>query len=92
MSIRSPQGSRYHTLDTLLAGRYAIYTHRGSYDGVPEAFRRLFELWLPESGEEIDDRACMEIFHNSPLDTRPDELLTDLCLPLHDGPAEATGK
>ncbi|MYH91867.1 MAG: AraC family transcriptional regulator [Gammaproteobacteria bacterium] len=80
------------TVETLPAGRYAIYTHRGSYDGIPEAFRRLFELWLPQSGEEVDDRPCMEVFHNSPLDTRPDELLTDLCLPLRDDPAEATGK
>ena len=60
------------TVDTLVAGRYAMYTHRGSYDGIPEAFRHLFEFWLPRSGEEVDDRPCMEIFHNSPFDTRPE--------------------
>ena len=76
------------TVETLPAGRYAIYAHRGPYDGIPEAFRRLFELWLPQSGEEVDDRPCIEIFHNSPLDTRPEELLTDLCLPLRDCPGK----
>ena len=74
------------TVDTLAAGRYAIYTHRGPYDGILEAYRRLFSLWLPQSGEEVDDRPCMEIYRNSPLDTPPAELLTDLCLPLRWAP------
>lgn len=74
------------TVDTLAAGRYAIYTHRGPYDGILEAYRRLFSLWLPQSGEEVDDRPCMEIYRNSPLDTPPAELLTDLCLPLRRAP------
>lgn len=68
------------------AGRYAVYTHCGAYDGIPEAYRRLFGLWLPQSGEEIDERPCMEIYRNSPLDTAPSELLTDLCLPLQTDP------
>lgn len=74
------------TVDTLAGGRFAIYTHRGPYDGIPEAYRRLFSLWLPQSGEEADDRPCMEIYRNTPLDTPPAELLTDLCLPLRTTP------
>ena len=70
------------TVDTLAAGRYAIHTHRGPYDGMPEAYGRMFSLWLPQSGEEVDDRPCMEIYRNTPLDTPPAELLTDLCVPL----------
>ncbi len=75
------------TVDTLAVGRYAIHTHRGPYDGIAEAYRRLFLVWLPQSGEEIDDRPCMEIFLNSPLDTPPAELVTELCLPLRQAPA-----
>ncbi len=74
------------TLDTLPAGRYAIYTHRGPYDGIAEAYRRMFSLWLPQSGEDIDDRPDMEIYRNSPLDTQPADLLTDLCIPLKPAP------
>ena len=70
------------SLDSVGAGRYAIYTLRGPYDGIPAAYQRLFGLWLPGSGEEVDDRPCMEIYRNSPLDTAPADLLTDLCLPL----------
>ncbi len=68
--------------DTLAARRYAVYTHRGPYDGIRDAYKRLFESWLPRSGEEVDDCPCMEVYRNTPLDTSPDELLTDLCLPL----------
>lgn len=90
-SLRSDACIELHTealrppgisIDKLAAGRYAVYTHRGSYDGIPEAYRRLFGLWLPQSVEELDDRPCMEVYHNSPLDTDPAELVTDLCLPL----------
>ena len=69
-------------VETLAAGRYAVYTHHGSYDGIPEAYRQLSQRWLPQSGEEMDVRPCMEIYFNSPYDTPVDELLTDLCLPL----------
>ena len=90
-SLRSDACVELHTdaspppgisLDKLGGGRYAVYTHRGPYDGIAEAYRRLFGLWLPQSGEEMDDRPCMEICRNSPLDTAPAHLLTDLCLPL----------
>ena len=34
----------------------------------------------------MDDQPCMEIYRNSPLDTAPVQLLTDLCLPLRPVP------
>ena len=70
------------SLDSIGAGRWAVYTHRGPYDDIAAAYRRLFGSWLPGSGEEVDDRHCMECYHNSPVDTAPEDLLTDLCLPL----------
>lgn len=70
------------SMDSVGAGRYAVYTHRGPYDGMAGAYKRLFTSWLPGSGEEMDDRPCMEIYRNSPLDTAPAQLRTDLCLPL----------
>lgn len=73
-------------IDRVPAGRYAVYTHRGSYDGLPEAYKLLYEVWLPQSGEEVGDRPCMEIYLNSPVDTAPAQLLTDVCLPLRDIP------
>ena len=78
--ISPPPGFAF---DSVGAGRHAVYTHRGSYDGIAAAFQRLFEAWLPGSGEEFDfERPCMEVFRNSPADTAPSDLLTDLCVPL----------
>lgn len=71
------------SLDSVGAGRYAVYTHRGPYEGIAAAFQRLFGAWMPGSGEEVDDtRPCMELFRNSPADTAPSDLLTELCVPL----------
>ena len=94
-SLRSDACIELHTdaspppgisVDRFAGGRYAVYTHHGSYDGISEAYRRLFGLWLPQSGEGLDDRPCIEIYRNSPLDTAPEQLLTDLCLPLRPAP------
>ena len=75
------------TLDTIAPGRYAVSSHRGPYDGIPEAYARLLGVWLPRSGEEVADRPCMEIYRNSPLDTPAAQLVTDLCVPLRPAPA-----
>ena len=45
------------SMDSVGAGRYAVYTHRGPYDGIAGAYKRLFTSWLPGSGEEMDDTA-----------------------------------
>ncbi len=70
------------TIETVEPGRCAIYTHKGSYEGLEEAYRRFFYEWLPGSGEEMDDRPCMDIYLNTPFDTAPEYLLTDIHLPI----------
>jgi len=47
-----------------------------------DGFRRLFGRWLPASGEEVDDRPCLEIYLNDPTEVPEAELLTDLGVPL----------
>jgi AraC family transcriptional regulator len=74
-----PDGLR---LDTVRGGRYAVHTLRGPYSGMPAAFRHLFGRWLPASGEELDERPCMEIYLNDMTQVPEAELRTDLCIPL----------
>ncbi len=74
-----PDGFRYERVG---GGRWAIHTLRGPYGGMLDAFQRLFCRWLPESGEELDDRPCMEIYLNDAGEVPESELLTDLCIPL----------
>jgi AraC family transcriptional regulator len=66
----------------LQAGRQAVLTYRGPYAGLPAAYDQLYSLWLPKSGEEPASDPAFEIYLNSPMDTAPEDLITELHLPL----------
>jgi len=80
-----PQGMEGYKI---AGGRYAVLTLRGPYELIPQAYDALFGTWLPESGEMPGDAPCFEIYLNSPMDTKPEDLLTEICLPLTDLRAE----
>jgi AraC family transcriptional regulator len=66
----------------LAPGRHAVLTHTGPYAGLSAAYDQLYSLWLPQSGEEPADRPVFEIYRNTPQDTAPEDLVTEICLPL----------
>lgn len=74
-----PEGFR---LETQRGGRYAVHRLRGPYSSIRDTFRRLFGKWLPVSGEEIDDRPCLELYLNDLMRVPESELLTWICVPL----------
>ena len=63
-------------------GRFAMFRHIGPYSGIGDAFRHVFGVWLPQSGYEVDDRPCLEMYPNDPADTPPAELITEIYVPL----------
>ncbi len=63
-------------------GKTAVLTYKGPYSGIHAAYHSLFGNWLPQSGEEPADQPCYEIYLNNPRETPPEELLTEICLPL----------
>lgn len=67
---------------TLPAGRHAVLLYKGPYTGLPKAYEQLFKNWLPSSGETPANAPAFEIYLNSPMDTEPEQLLTEICLPL----------
>lgn len=67
---------------SLPAGRHAVLTFTGPYAGLPAAYDQLYSLWLPKSGEEPADSPPFEVYLNSPMDTPPDALITEVCMPL----------
>jgi AraC family transcriptional regulator len=73
-------------LETVRGGRYAVHALRGPYSGIHDAFRRLFGKWLPTSGEEVDDRPCLELHMSRPTEVPESERLTKVCVPLRNEP------
>lgn len=77
--VALPKG--FKTL-TLGAGRSAKMRMKGPYTGLPAAYDWLFGTWLVQSGEALRDEPHCELYVNTPTDTAPDDLLTDIYLPL----------
>ncbi len=67
---------------TVAGGRYAVMRYRGPYASMHAAYQWLFGHWLLKSGEQAADTPVFEDYFNSPLDTAPTDLLTDIYLPL----------
>ncbi|OGR37886.1 MAG: hypothetical protein A2051_05575 [Desulfovibrionales bacterium GWA2_65_9] len=70
------------TIGTLPGGEYAVITHQGPYDGLEEAYGIIMGQWLPQSGREMRDSPNFEIYRNDPATTPPEQLLTDIHIPL----------
>jgi AraC family transcriptional regulator len=63
-------------------GRYAHSTHIGPYTGLGEVWDHLRKEWLPKSGESLGDGMSYEVYRNTPMNAKPNELVTDVYLPL----------
>lgn len=67
---------------TLAGGDYAVLRHKGPYADMGVAYRWLYGTWLPASGRSIRDAVMFEAYLNNPREVAPNELLTEICLPL----------
>jgi AraC family transcriptional regulator len=66
----------------LPAGRYAKTTHVGPYTHLGDAWSRLMGEWLPKSGHRVGEGSSYEVYRNTPENAAPNELRTDLYLPI----------
>ena len=67
---------------TIPAGRYARATHVGPYDNLGDSWARLMGEWLPRSGQRVGDGVSYEVYRNNPMNAKPNELITDMYVPL----------
>ncbi len=67
---------------TLPGGMQAVLTYAGPYAGLPAAYDQLYGIWLPQSGHLPDNQPSFEVYLNSPMNTSPEKLITELHLPL----------
>lgn len=66
----------------LAAGRWGCVMHRGSYEGLGDAWQRLLGQWLPNSGLRLGSGECYELYLNHPGNAREAELETLLYIPI----------
>lgn len=66
----------------LAGGEYAVLRHKGPYADMRGAYQWIYGTWLPRSGREPADAPCLEEYLNTPRDTPPTELISDIYLPL----------
>jgi AraC family transcriptional regulator len=66
----------------LAAGPAAVLHFKGPYAGLQAGYDYLYGVWLPQSGREPADAPVFEVYLNGPSDIPPEELLTDIVVPL----------
>jgi AraC family transcriptional regulator len=66
----------------IAGGDYATISHKGPYEALGQTYQLLLGSWLPESGRELRDVPCFELYLNSPQTARPEDLLTVVHVPL----------
>ncbi len=63
-------------------GKYAIFTHKGSYEKFSDSYGYIYGKWIPENGHELRDSPCFEKYLNSPDKTKPGKLVTEIYIPI----------
>lgn len=66
----------------LAGGDYAVYLHTGPYEGLHDAYRRIFGQWLPGSGREVQFAPSLEVYLDDPTRTPPEKCRTEIRIPL----------
>lgn len=51
----------------LQAGKYAVFTHRGTFANLFKTYQYIFGTWLPTAGVELDDREDFEVYEREVL-------------------------
>lgn len=69
-------------VQTIPGGEYAVMTHVGPYEKLGESYAKLLGQWLPRSGRCLRPMPCFDSYLNSPENTEPEDLITDLHAPL----------
>lgn len=59
-------------------GEYAVVVHCGPYERLSQTYAELMGGWIPEQGREMKLQASLEVYLNSPDNTPPEDLLTEV--------------
>jgi AraC family transcriptional regulator len=69
-------------VQTIPGGRHAVFLHSGPYENFQTTYDAIFRDWLPQSGEQLRDVMAFELYLNTPENTAPADLRTEIWVPL----------
>ena len=69
---------------TVPGGRHAVLHFKGPYVGLFEAYQYLYGHWVPNNGIELLDAPIYAMILEDPREVSPNDLRTNICLPLAD--------
>jgi AraC family transcriptional regulator len=78
--ITVPEGCTLENTYVLKGGKFAIYHFKGLVNQIYSSFQNIFNVWLPQSNFEIDNRYGFEIYRKIDCDSMFMEI--DLCIPI----------
>ena len=66
----------------LPAGRYAIFLYKGSYEHLQAVYDTIYGKYIPEMECTLRDESSAERYLNDPCETKPEDLLTEIYIPV----------
>jgi len=69
-------------VQTLPGCQCAVITHFGPYETLSKTYAQIFGQWLPRSGRKLSGMPSFEVYLNAPDNTAPEDLITDIYVPL----------
>lgn len=78
--ISASKDCRVKNVYVLKGGKFAVYHFKGFVKQIYTAFQSIFNVWLPQSNCDIDDRYGFEIYRR--IDGASMHMEIDLCIPI----------
>lgn len=63
-------------------GKYAVFRYKGPYTNMAAVYDTIYAHWIPEKAFKLRDAYVYECYLNNPSDTAPEQLLTEICVPV----------
>lgn len=71
---------RLDNVTTIQGGKFAVYRFSGLVQNIFDAFQGVFNIWLANSGYEMDERYGLDIYRD--IDRENMHVVMDLCIPI----------
>ncbi|HAA15049.1 MAG TPA: hypothetical protein DCE41_26485 [Cytophagales bacterium] len=69
-------------LKTLAGGRFARFRYQGPHQYLDRVYDQIFNDWLLPSSHQLRDAEIFDIYFNTPMDAAPEELITEIHIPI----------